>query len=85
MEQQSGTLVTQIGYFRRADGSSINGSGSHDTKEVVRVAAAQAARPRPAARKVGQGANRPKVVASSANAPAPLARAAGDDSQWSDF
>ncbi len=29
MEQQSGTLVTQIGYFRRSDGSGITGSGSH--------------------------------------------------------
>lgn len=83
MEQQSGTLVSQIGYFRRADGTGITGSGSHDTKEVVRMVAAPVARPRPAVRKAG--ANRPKVVASSANAPAPLARASGDDSQWSDF
>jgi methyl-accepting chemotaxis protein len=84
MEQQSGTLVSQIGYFRRADGSGITGSGSHDTKESVRVAAAPVTRQRPAVRKVAQGANRPKVVASS-SAPAPLARASGDDSQWSDF
>ncbi len=82
MEQQSGTLVTQIGYFRRADGSGITGSGSHTTAEVVR-AATPAARPRPqAVRKAGLGANKPKAVASS---PAPLARASGDDSQWSDF
>jgi methyl-accepting chemotaxis protein len=84
MEQQSGTLVTQIGYFRRADGSGITGSGSHDTKEVVRQAA-PVSRPRPqAVRKAGLGAtSKPRVGAS--NAPAPLARASGDDSQWSDF
>jgi methyl-accepting chemotaxis protein I, serine sensor receptor len=90
MEQQSATLVSQIGYFRRADGSGITGSGSHAhhqhaTAEVVRMAA-PATRPRPAARKAAPVASRPvRSAASSSSAPAPLARAAGDDSQWSDF
>jgi methyl-accepting chemotaxis protein len=79
MEQQSGTLVNQIGYFRRSDGSGIAGSGSHAAPEVVRQAQ-PVSRPRPqAVRKAGA---KPKAVASS---PAPLARASGDDSQWSDF
>ncbi|HEY5757283.1 MAG TPA: methyl-accepting chemotaxis protein [Steroidobacter sp.] len=88
MEQQSGTLVSQIGYFRRSDGSGIAGSGSHahaHAAEPVR-AAAPVTRPRPqAVRKAGVGAaNKPRVVTSSGS-PAPLARASGDDSQWSDF
>ncbi|WP_116811862.1 methyl-accepting chemotaxis protein [Steroidobacter cummioxidans] len=87
MEQQSGTLVTQIGYFRRSDGSGIAGSGghahSHAAAEVAR-AAAPVTRPRPqAVRKAGLAATKPRAAASS-NA-APLARASGDDSQWSDF
>src|SRR5690606_37611761 len=87
MEQQSGTLVAQIGYFRRADGSGITGSGSPHA-EVVRMSAAPVAKPRPAVREAGPGATKPKAVASqglSQSAPAPLARASGDDSQWSDF
>jgi len=85
MEQQSGTLVTQIGYFRRSDGSEVVGSGSHShtAAEVVR-AATPVTRPRPqAVRKAAGAASKPRAVASS-NA-APLARASGDDSQWSDF
>jgi methyl-accepting chemotaxis protein len=89
MEQQSATLVSQIGYFRRADGSGITGSGAHAhphaTAEVVRMAA-PATRPRPAARKVAQTTSRPvRAAASASGSPAPMARAAGDDSQWSDF
>jgi methyl-accepting chemotaxis protein-1 (serine sensor receptor) len=90
MEQQSATLVSQIGYFRRADGSGITGSGSHAhhaPAEVVRMAAAPATRPRPAAvRKAGLGStSKPVRTAASSSATAPLARASGDDSQWSDF
>jgi methyl-accepting chemotaxis protein len=90
MEQQSATLVSQIGYFRRADGSGITGSGSHAhhaPAEVVRMAPAPATRPRPAAvRKAGLNSpSRPARPAAAASAPAPLARASGDDSQWSDF
>jgi len=85
MEQQSGTLVSQIGYFHRADGTGITGSSSHAAPESVRQAA-PVARPRPqAVRKAGLGAtSKPRAIASS-NSPAPLARASGDDSQWSDF
>jgi methyl-accepting chemotaxis protein-1 (serine sensor receptor) len=86
MEQQSGTLVSQIGYFRRADGSGITGSGSHAhaPAEVVRMAPTPVNKPRPAVRKAGLGSNKPRAVASSSGQ-APLARASGDDSQWSDF
>jgi methyl-accepting chemotaxis protein-1 (serine sensor receptor) len=84
MEQQSSTLVSQIGYFRRADGSGIAGSGSHATTEVTRAAApVTRQRPQPV-RKAGVGASKPRAVASSSSS-APLARASGDDSQWSDF
>ncbi|HEY0683118.1 MAG TPA: methyl-accepting chemotaxis protein [Steroidobacter sp.] len=83
MEQQSGTLVQQIGYFRRSDGSGItgSGSGSHATAEVVRMAPATKSRPT-AVRKAGLGAAGKPARSASA---APLARASGDDSQWSDF
>jgi hypothetical protein len=88
MEQQSTTLVSQIGYFRKADGSGISGSGAHAQAhmhapaEVVRMAA-PVSKPRPQVRKAGLAPARPRA-ASSSNAPAPLARASGDDS-WSDF
>jgi len=85
MEQQSGTLVSQIGYFHRADGSGITGSGPHAATETVRQAA-PVARPRPqAVRKVGAGAASKSRAMGAASMPAPLARASGDDSQWSDF
>jgi methyl-accepting chemotaxis protein len=87
MEQQSATLVAQIGYFRRADGSSIAGSGSHSTAEVVRMTPAPVAKPRATStvRKAGLGAPSKPSRPVPASSPAPLARASGDDSQWSDF
>jgi methyl-accepting chemotaxis protein len=83
MEQQSNKLVQQISYFRRADGSSIVGSVTPQT-EVVRMSSPSVAKPRPAIRKAGLGAPKPKAVTPQI-APAALARASGDDSQWSDF
>jgi methyl-accepting chemotaxis protein len=85
MEQQSATLVSQIGYFRRADGSSIAsstaGAEHHHrapTAEVVRMAPA-AAKTRAPVRKAGLAPVKPVKTAS------PMARASGDDSTWSDF
>jgi methyl-accepting chemotaxis protein len=90
MEQQSTTLVSQIGYFRRADGSSIVSStaaAEHHhrapTAEVVRMTSA-AAKTRAPVRKAGLAPSKPMRVATSASA-APRARASGDDSTWSDF
>ena len=91
MEQQSATLVTQIGYFHRADGHGIVSTTSAEVRqapaEVVRMAQ-PATRPRAVARKAGLGspgkATRP-AAAPAARQSAPLARASGDDSSWSDF
>jgi hypothetical protein len=84
MEQQSATLVSQIGYFRRADGSSIVSTTAvteHHrvaTAEVVRMAPT-AAKTRAPVRKAGIAPVKPMKAAS------PMARASGDDSTWSDF
>jgi methyl-accepting chemotaxis protein len=84
MEQQSATLVSQIGYFRRSDGSSIASStaaAEHHrapTAEVVRMASATA-KTRAPVRKAGLAPVKPVKAAS------PMARASGDDSTWSDF
>jgi methyl-accepting chemotaxis protein len=84
MEQQSATLVSQIGYFRRSDGSSIASStaaAEHHrapTAEVVRMAPATV-KTRAPVRKAGLAPVKPVKAAS------PMARASGDDSTWSDF
>jgi methyl-accepting chemotaxis protein-1 (serine sensor receptor) len=93
MEQQSSTLVTQIGYFHKADGrisggrSAIVTEGRHEQPaEVTRMAPAAPSRPR-VVRKAGLPAGRPaaaRSTGSSASA-SPMARASGDDSSWSDF
>jgi hypothetical protein len=79
MEQQSAELVTQIGYFR-------------SDVQISDVRAPQAAsRPRPKA--VGPTGKQPakapvRQIAqkkTAAASPAPLARAAGDDSSWQEF
>jgi methyl-accepting chemotaxis protein len=76
MEQQSSTLVSQIGYFRLG-----RGSGSHEIRSggdaVANVMPATRAAPLP--RRVAGRAAAPFTQ------PAPVARASGDDSAWSDF
>lgn len=78
MEQQSATLVSQIGYFRTADGSAI-------VREVTHTETQRATKP--VARKPTRVANAP--ARTNAPAPkstqAPLARASGDDSVWQEF
>jgi methyl-accepting chemotaxis protein len=88
MEQQSGTLVSQIGYFRRSDGSSIASTTAgvehhRAPAEVVRMAPT-AAKTRAPVRKAGLAPSKPVRVVASASG-APRARASGDDSTWSDF
>ncbi|MET0535104.1 MAG: methyl-accepting chemotaxis protein [Steroidobacter sp.] len=90
MEQQSGTLVSQIGYFRRSDGSSIASSTAavehhhhrSPSAEVVRIAPA-AAKTRAPVRKAGLAPAKP--AAARAAGSSSLARASGDDTNWSDF
>ncbi|HKQ80740.1 MAG TPA: methyl-accepting chemotaxis protein [Steroidobacteraceae bacterium] len=88
MEQQSGTLVRQIGYFR-SQGAPVH--MEHESIEEAPIARAPERKPmkrvvpqrRPAA------ASKPRAAVPAASAPAaapaPLARAAGDDNVWTEF
>ncbi len=79
MEQQSATLVSQIGYFRTSDGRAIVRDVTMSTelqrapKIVTRNKPARASAP------ARSTAPAPK------SASAPLARASGDDSVWQEF
>lgn len=77
MEQQSATLVSQIGYFR-------TGREHHAPVQAAPVqraaASTSAVRPAPTPR-----AKPRKSAPVAAAAPAPLARASGDDSAWQEF
>jgi hypothetical protein len=89
MEQQSSTLVSQIGYFRRSDGSSIASSmvaveHHRAPAEVVRIAPA-AVKTRAPVRKAGLAPARPAAKPVRSANSSSLARASGDDSTWSDF
>jgi ABC-type transporter Mla subunit MlaD len=75
MEQQSSTLVSQIGYFHSNSRQLV----AHvQQAEVVRTQARPAAAPKRPAVPV-------RNAVQSKPAPAPLARASGDDASWSDF
>lgn len=82
MEQQSATLVTQIGYFRTGvDMPPVQEVRMAEVVERPRVAKrAVAARP---ARRPAAAPARP--VAASQPPAAPLQRASGDDSSWQEF
>src|SRR5690606_46862 len=78
MEQQSATLVTQIGYFRTADGRAIvsDASASVETRHTSVRSSVRKAVHTPS----------PRVAASTPKSPSvPLARASGDDSVWQEF
>jgi methyl-accepting chemotaxis protein len=78
MEQQSATLVTQIGYFRTADGRAIvsDASASVETPHTSVRSSVRKAVHTPS----------PRVAASTPKSPSvPLARASGDDSVWQEF
>jgi methyl-accepting chemotaxis protein len=74
MEQQSSTLVSQIGYFRNSSGGAIV-NDVRPAMEPTRISSAS---------KPKRPATAPRPVAKLAAA-APLARASGDDSSWSEF
>ena len=79
MEQQSATLVSQIGYFR--NGTEVQ--AVHQPSHVVPME-----RPRAAAPK--RQASRPATARTAARAPVapapvPMQRASGDDSSWQEF
>jgi uncharacterized phage infection (PIP) family protein YhgE len=81
MEQQSTTLVTQIGYFKTNGSSAV-------AYQPVSVVTESTPRPITTARKPARPAARrpvaaPRVAATAS--PAPLARASGDDSAWQEF
>lgn len=79
MEQQSATLVTQIGYFRTADGRAIVREGT------VAAERERSTSPTPPVRKPARSVASPRVAVAPKPAPAPLARASGDDSVWQEF
>jgi methyl-accepting chemotaxis protein len=86
MEQQSATLVSQIGYFRSSDGRAI----VRDVPAHAEMAHAGVQRPtaKVAARTPSRATTKPRSLAAaqkSTHAPAPLARASGDDSVWQEF
>ncbi len=75
MEQQSGQLVSQIGYFRSNQAYTPPQPVVMERPQVRNTVAMPAAKPkRPAA---------PRAV--SKPAPAPMAKASGDDSVWQEF
>jgi len=74
MEQQSATLVTQIGYFSSSGRPLVN--PVTPVSEVVRM---------PSAHKPVRAAAAPRAVPVSRQSAVPLARASGDDSSWSEF
>jgi hypothetical protein len=82
MEQQSSTLVGQIGYFRTGDTHVIAAPPPAASRPAPRAAAQVRSLPaRGKTRKPASAAAAP----APARAPAPLARASGDDSSWQEF
>ena len=75
MEQQSTTLVAQIGYFHSNSRPLVSDVPAPEVVRLSAQAVAKAKRPAVAAR----------PVAATKPAAAPLARASGDDSSWSEF
>lgn len=78
MEQQSQQLVQQISYFRTAHGGTIVQGGT------AKVERERTAAPAPVRRITSATSSRPAVTTPKP-APAPLARASGDDSVWQEF
>jgi len=80
MEQQSTTLVAQIGYFRIA-------GEHHASMHSAAPAAADTPRAGRAAqpRKPTRASTPARAALATKPAPAPLARASGDDSGWQEF
>jgi methyl-accepting chemotaxis protein len=84
MEQQSATLVAQIGYFRSSgDGHAPAVAYESRVAEVVRMQPVAASKPKAGARP--GAARRPIATSAPKAASGRLARASGDESSWSDF
>jgi methyl-accepting chemotaxis protein len=84
MEQQSSTLVGQIGYFRTGDTHVMAAPPPVASRPAPRAAAQ--VRSMPARGKQRKPANAsPAASAPARAAAAPLARASGDDSSWQEF
>jgi methyl-accepting chemotaxis protein len=81
MEQQSATLVSQIGYFRTGGERAAAPEVHSATVERPRVAKRPVAT-RPAVRRAAAPV---KAAAPSQPAAAPMQRASGDDSSWQEF
>jgi len=81
MEQQSATLVGQIGYFR----SHHSVASQEPAARTVHAASSGRVQNPPAIRSVGVRAGSPRTASTPRPAPVPLARASGDDSSWSEF
>lgn len=77
MEQQSTELVSQIGYFRLGSGSK-----SHEIRSGESAVPRATQVPAQTRKAVRPTQPRPRVAQP---APAPMARASGDDAAWSDF
>ncbi len=79
MEQQSATLVSQIGYFRTSDGRAIvrDVTMSNELQRAPKIVTRN--KPARASAPARSTAPAPK------SASAPLARASGDDSVWQEF
>jgi methyl-accepting chemotaxis protein len=82
MEQQSATLVTQIGYFRTGE-AHVAATPAAPAAPLVRTTAAK--RPVQLATRAKSPQKPVRAAASSAPAAAPMARASGDDSSWQEF
>src|SRR5262249_10021169 len=79
MEQQSNALVKQIGYFQSGAHAPAPVEIAHVPTPAPRPVAPRSVTPKPVAK-------RPAAAPRTAAAPAPLARASGDDaSSWSEF
>src|SRR5690606_13296096 len=84
MEQQSATLVSQIGYFRTKSGSVIVRE-AQPVSESPRAARPAVRKPTRSAANRGATPMPAASVAKPAGAPPKLARASGDDSVWQEF
>jgi methyl-accepting chemotaxis protein len=90
MEQQSATLVSQIGYFRTQGGMADHVEPMHAPVAPVARIQERKAMKRPLPQRRAAAASRPRAASASTSAaaspaPAPLARASGDDNVWTEF
>jgi methyl-accepting chemotaxis protein len=90
MEEQSSTLVAQIGYFKLGKGSSAHEIRQGDTATMLAQRQALAnhrpmTRPRPVAAAPRKAAPAPAVVPAAMPTAMKLPRASGDESTWDDF